>query len=351
MIKYPSIGQFRTAKMNVSQRARYTGRDELGNPIYNDGSLPTLKYVGTPKLHGCNASLVQYGDGTLKIQSRNREITMGGDMKGFARFCDGRGEFFIQLFKAIRMSLGVSSEETLAIYGEWCGKGIMKGSGLSSLEKMFVIFSLRIGESDESTWATQQQLESLPSFNDESVRNIFDFPHYEMEIDFEDPGVSQNTLIELTTSVENECPVAKAFGVEGGVGEGIVWKCSDPKYRDSKFWFKVKGEKHSATKVKTLSSLDLKKIDTVKEFVDSVITVTRLEQAVSYMEEMNIEMSQKSTGDFIRWVLNDVMKEEEDVLDVSGLSWKDTNKAASFKARKWFFAYLKSVSEPTVTSP
>jgi hypothetical protein len=42
-----------------------------------------------------------------------------------------------------------------------------------------------------------------------------------MEIDFNMPQLVQNQLSEITIAVEEECPVAKAFGFSG-IGEGIV---------------------------------------------------------------------------------------------------------------------------------
>ena len=52
---------------------------------------------------------------------------------------------------------------------------------------------------------------------------------------------------------------------------------------------------------------------------------------------MKIELSPKSTGDFIRWVHNDILKEEKDVMDISGISEKDLGKLVSVKAKTWFF--------------
>lgn len=52
-IKYPSIAQFKNLIRSVKDKTRYQGKDEQGNPIYNDKELPTLKFVGTVKVHGC----------------------------------------------------------------------------------------------------------------------------------------------------------------------------------------------------------------------------------------------------------------------------------------------------------
>jgi hypothetical protein len=68
------------------------------------------------------------------------------------------------------------------------------------------------------------------------------------------PQLVQNTLSELTMAVEEECPVAKAFGFSG---VGIVWSVN---VNGTIHRFKVKGELHSSSKVKTLASVDVEKL-------------------------------------------------------------------------------------------
>ena len=41
---------------------------------------------------------------------------------------------------------------------------------------------------------------------------------------------------------------------------------------------KVKGEKHSSSKVKKLASVDVEKLNSIKDFVDYAVTESRLEQ-------------------------------------------------------------------------
>ena len=58
LIKYPSIGQFRNAIRTISDKIAFQGLDEDDSPImdYNIPK-PTLKFHGTVKLHGTNASV------------------------------------------------------------------------------------------------------------------------------------------------------------------------------------------------------------------------------------------------------------------------------------------------------
>jgi hypothetical protein len=62
MIKFPSIESFRHLRKRIELNTTYEGRDEWDNPIYGKvvpGSLPTLTYRGTTKLHGSNAGVVR----------------------------------------------------------------------------------------------------------------------------------------------------------------------------------------------------------------------------------------------------------------------------------------------------
>jgi hypothetical protein len=357
MIKFPSINQFRNAVKEVRFRATYTGKDmeEGGYPIY-DRTLPspTLDYVGTVKLHGTNASVVQReAGGELTIQSRNREISIENDNARFAHFVieSVGNDFWNNFFDALRSQFELNAEDTVTVYGEWCGQGIQGGVAISQLEKMFIIFAIRLHEDDETIWITPDQVKSIPQtmYNtgaayksgQAQVKMIFDFPHYEITINFDKPGLSQNTLVELTDDVEKECPVAAALG-ESGTGEGIVWRCITPGFEASKFWFKVKGEKHSVSKVKTLAAVDVEKVKSITEFVDSVLTEARLSQGIEYLKEMNLELSSKSTGDYLRWVVGDIRKEESDTIEASGLTPKDINRRISTESKRWFFEWVKN---------
>src|SRR6202008_3290351 len=129
----------------------------------------------------------------------------------------------------------------------------------------------------------------------------------------------QNELVDLTLKVEEQCPVAADFG-KFGVGEGIVWHNAETGLR-----FKGKGEKHSVSKVSTvkpISAEDLERLKTVKNFVDTVVTENRLNQGLDKLREMGLELSVKSTGDYIKWVVGDVLKEEMDLIIASCLDKK-----------------------------
>ena len=147
------------------------------------------------------------------------------------------------------------------------------------------------------------------------------------------PQLIQNELSDLTIAVEEQCPVAKHFGQEG-IGEGIVWSCE---FKGVVHRFKVKGEKHSSSKVKTLAAVDVEKLNSITDFIDYAVTDSRFNQALENTYPNNEPIDVKKMGDLIRWVVNDIIKEESDTLAKNGLEPKDVNKYVSTKVREMFF--------------
>lgn len=340
--KFPEIGALRNVIKEVEYRVRYMGEDEDGNPIF-DGSrvLPTLKYRGSVKLHGTNAGvIIIYSSETGKYetytQSRERIITPLDDNAGFASFIHSKDfNQLLQFLPSISKYTDVENP-TIRIYGEWCGGSIQKGVALNQLEKMYVIFAIKI----DKIWISDSDLKNV-KFSDMGIYNILDYPTFEIEIDFNDPRLAAEKMGDLVDNVEKECPVGKAFGVSG-IGEGIVWICVEEGWRESRFWFKTKGEKHSDTKrdKKDRVPVDTAKIQKIGELVEFLVTEHRLSKGIDYLNEHQHEVTRKSTGPFVKWVYDDVMKEELDTVISNGFEPKDISQYISTKARNWFFKYV-----------
>lgn len=327
-IKYPSIVQYKNVVGQVIAMARYQGQDENDEAIYDDSAeLPTLTFRGTVKLHGTNAGVSLDTDtGELYAQSRKRVITPIKDNAGFALFVEQHKAEFRELLEYAASSLKEDSESrVVTLFGEWCGEGIQKGVAISELEKRFMVFEVKVGDE----WGRANGLLE----EDWHIYTVEDIALRAVRIDFNAPEKATNGLIELTEAVENECPVAKYFGVSG-VGEGVVWKTT---YKGETLRFKVKGEKHSASKVKKLASVDVEKIASVDEFVEYAVTESRLEQGVQEGLEMEgHEVDIKNLGHFLKWVMGDIVKEELDALTENSLTPKDISRAVNNKAREWF---------------
>lgn len=339
MIKFPSINQYRQVIRHVQTQAQFVGKDENGDAIY-DKSLPfpVLKFRGTVKLHGTNAGIVyDYATGETVYQSRERVLELTSDNAGFMQHMmtntNLTHDVAAQVFEILGPQTPVAQ---VVIFGEWCGGIIQKGVALNGLSKMFVVFAVKVIFKDETTrWLPVGEFDIHNP--DQRTFNIETFPKWEIDIDFARPEIAQNKMIEITEAVEAECPVGFFFGVPNGVGEGVVWTCIAPGYEDSGTWFKVKGEKHSVSKVKTISPVDVEAMQNVHNFIESVITEGRLEWALNnMMVEKQLPFEMKSMGDFIRIVFNDVIKEELDTITASGLDIKKLGGPVANKARPWY---------------
>lgn len=321
MKKFTDISQFRNVIRELRTRHDYKGKDGSDEPVYQHTEpYPTLRFKGTVKLHGTNAGIVKYADGTTEFQSRDNVLSLTFDNIGFMNTLSAKNLDF--LFDGIEFS------DYISVYGEWCGGNIQAGVALSGLPKMFVIFACKV----DDEWVNYTR-----SDKDQGIYNVLDFPTFEVTIDFNQPELIQNRLIELTEAVEAECPVGKHFGVSG-IGEGIVFTSI---YEGNQYTFKSKGEKHSVSKVKKLASVDVELLNSMNEFVDYAVTENRLNQGLEVMRRNQLEITQKNTGEFLRWIVADITKEETDVMEKNGLDQKKLNPLISTKARQWYFQNLE----------
>jgi len=333
--KFPKIGQYREVVKEVQYMSAYVGKDELGNAIY-DHSLPkpTLKFKGLVKLHGTNAGVGHNPSEGIWKQSRTNIINVGKDNAGFAFFVESNEKSFEELVEHVRyVNKGVIGDnDDIIIFGEWAGEGIQKGVAITGIPKSFFIFDVKIRPEDESVDPYYIEYDYLRD-TDNRIYNIEDYLSYEIEIDFNAPEKSQNKLVEITQAVEALCPVGKAFGVEG-VGEGVVWSTT---YNGHKLRFKVKGEKHSVTKVKKLASVDTEKLANIEEFVEYAVTENRINQGLKALFPDG-DLNKSRLGEFMKWMMTDILAEESDTMADNGLEPKDIGKYVSNKARTMFFA-------------
>ncbi len=342
-IKFNSIGQFRDVIKVVQQSAKH-----------NQVPLPKITFTGTVKLHGTNAAIVGNRKGEWWCQSRERIISPGDDNAGFAAWAHGNKEYWDRIMKDF--GAATDREGYVQIYGEWCGGNIQQGVGLNKLPKMFVIFAIRFSKDAEgSEWHDIDPWKYVfsDSCKPEQMHFITDFPTYKVEVDFESPTLVQNDLVDLTLKIEKQCPVAKAFLPDESselVGEGLVWNTSESeceKFSSSPLFttvrslkFKTKGEKHSASKVKVIVPVDAEKVKSIDAFIEYAVTPNRLEQGLSFFEEMGLELSVKNTGEYIKWVMQDILKEELDTMIASGIEPKDINSTVARKAREFFMTKI-----------
>ena len=342
--KFTSIGRFRQIKMSIEKEASFDGIDKNGEAMYKKNyTLPILKFHGTIKCHGTNAGVAMDNKGNLTVLSRKRVIDIENDNCGFAAFVK-KNEVTIKSF-FLAYSRVLKENQQVVIYGEWCGKGIKNGVAISELEKLWIIFAVKIvpiinadEEIDASFYVPCNGINSPMN----RIFNITEFKTFNIEIDFNHPTAANNKIVELVAEVENCCPVGSYFSVMG-VGEGIVW--SNWRGGKRQHIFKTKGEKHAnaKSKVKVLkivdSAFEQKKIDFINNFACKEFRLVQM-----YDEVFNVlnggKGSIERTGDYIKAVIQDVIKEEGDVMVNEGLTTKDISKLISRVARNYFLNRL-----------
>lgn len=327
--KFPSIGQF----SNVVQQVRMSAD-------YNKTSLPKVIFSGVTKLHGSNACVALVGDEVL-FQSKEKILSSTSDNAGFYAWAVQHTKVWWDIKRMFSYS---DVEGDIYVYGEWCCGNIQAGVALNQIkEKKFAIFEVVVVMPDGlERIFNPQVLWHIPK----ALPNVFIIECIVepilIEVDFNEPHLVQNFLLEQTLKVEEECPVGKYFGVTG-VGEGLVFTGRVP--GGPLLRFKTKGEKHSSVKVKTLRELtaaELASKENSKEFVEYAVTENRLNQGVEKLREAGLEVSIRSMGAFLKWVGVDVLKECEDVLVASNIERKHVMPEVNRTAKTWFINYLTS---------
>ena len=328
MIKFPSINQFKNLI-----------KDVRSSSDWNKTPYPTIKFIGTTKIHGTNSSVVFNPDKTVEFQSRERTLTIESDNAGFCMWGTRNIDVLTKTYDNVVNNTTIKPDDTVVIYAEFCGGSIQKGVALTQLPKMFVVFNITIINGENRTELSPTLIKNLVERSSD-IFTVYDFPTWEIDIDFNAPQLSQNKLVEITNAIEQECPVGKHFGVSG-IGEGVVWASEDFKYR-----MKVKGTIHSSSHVKTVKEIaacDIERMNSIDEFVETVITENRLNQGLDKLGEMGLVIDVKNTGAYLKWVVNDALKEEKDVIIASNFDMKEITPKMSDKAKKFWFAVLEKV--------
>jgi hypothetical protein len=312
MISFPSIEQFRTVVKFVN---------------LNFNILPTIRYRGTVKVHGTNVGIgYDVGEDRLWVQSRSRVITPEADNEGCAKFVEDNKDAVIELLRD-----RFPDAQTVVLYGEWSNANDMR----KYAKRVIILFKVLV---NGSYWLSEDEIKKLSV--GEVITNCYAFPTYEVDIDFSNPHEAQAKIVELVSQIENSCPVWAALAPTGSedkvFGEGLVFSPVDTDtYNSSSFWFKAKGEKHLSTRVKTIANPDVEKMGSVAEFAQSVMTESRLKQGLE-----GLELVPQSLPLYLKWIGNDVLKEESDTLAASGLEWKDVCKKIAEIARRFFISML-----------
>ena len=330
--KFPSIEQYRHIVKEITQRSQFAGKDADGKAIYDKAKpLPTINFIQTVKIHGTNGGVILFKDGTIRTQSRNRVLSPESDNNGFDKWVSERAECFKEI--STKLFNAFDSMDKFVIYGEFAGENIQKNVAVSQTPKSFYVFSVVGFIDDERLENFNLMMSDLFDYPRQNIYSICRFPYHWVSIDLNRADEYIPQLQEIALAIEAECPVGKFHGVSG-IGEGAVFTAY---YDDILYRFKVKGEKHSASKVKLLPTVDAVMIKDVCEFVEQTVTENRLQQGIDYMNEMQIPTDIKHMGDFIRWAVGDIHKEESDIIETKGFEKKLVNQEITKVAKRFYF--------------
>ena len=242
------------------------------------------------------------------------------------------------------------------MFYEWAGGNVQKKSALTGLDKRAIIFAnfkvspiepvlTTSGEETEYIW---KPTHSYTDFGvpapyiewadcpDANIFNISNYPTVSIDINFEEPLMSQNKMIEMVDKLEADSLVGKAFGIDNNIGEGYVFTTT---YKDKLYKFKVKGEEHAKHegKIKTLSPVDEELEQSKNDFVNKTACVAwRLEQMFNETKAEHGELSNVQTGIFLQKVFADVAKEESDTMLELGINPKSINGKIAKVAKTYY---------------
>lgn len=313
---------------------------------YKEGygiQLAPITYRGKVKLHGTNAGIIIKPNGKVIPQSRTRIISTGADNKGFAAFVKETENYWATLAR---------EDSIVVVFGEWCGKGIMKGVSISQvLDKLFAVFAIQIGHSDYDMSPVHVEPNDINTILGETPNNVYVLPWYGEDIvadmfDDDSLKVAIEKMNLMVANIEACDPwVKEVFGING-LGEGIVFypismqtpNNAIPRENLSRYMFKAKGTKHKVVNTKESVQLDPEVAASIDEFVDQVVTEGRLEQAVT--DGTTGIFDKRQIGPFIAWFSKDVKKDVSngEVILPDNIEWKLVAKAMTRRIQKWYMA-------------
>lgn len=335
--------------------------------------MPKIPVYGTIKLHGAHADIVFVRGSTPPttsttsttqtqtiqapennttyttwIQSRNRILTPASDHASTATFLTPLLPFLLTTLLTT-----FPTARTLILSGESAGGGLNRSVAISHLPQFFAVFAAKI----DGCWIERAQLQGLrfpdPSVN--RVYNILDFPVVEDVVDFADVEATTARLTAHTLAVEAECPFAlQAGGIPNGTGEGLVWRgvythpSNHPspravhfKTKGTRFLAKLAPPKIQASRLPRCT--DPGKEGKILGFVEVAVGEERLAQGSEWLWEMGlVERGKEGLGEYMKWIVADIRREEAWRLEGLGLAWEDVTRAVTGRIREWYFRGLEA---------
>lgn len=312
-----------------------------------------ITFFGKIKLHGTNAAVIVTPSGEVFAQKRSSVLSPSEDNAGFRVWVEANKSYFASL---------AHPEGNKYIYGEWCGPGIQSKVACSmTRNKIFYVFSILVCSTEERMIYDPDLIDQyLQDDNGEIIDRVMVLPyHCKITLDFNDKDQLKATVDNLNKEVESigkrDPFMFENFEIEGA-GEGLVMypviDNLEGEYESAVnielgkvFMFKAKSEEHRVNKTKEAASIDPEKIATKTKFCETYCTTQRFEQG--FQEAINSELDMKLTGEFVKWVCQDVYKESE--LEraqdkVLLIKWKSLSSAVASQAAVWYKQRVQSLN-------
>jgi len=347
-VSFGSIKQFKQILKDLIHEVRWNGLDENGEVIYNyEKELPKLEVTLGEKIHGTNSS-VCFNNGDFWIQSRNNIITaVGNDNAGCASFCETRETEWMEIIETLTKHYDIDTEKYIvSVFFEWAGGSIQKNSALSGLDKKAIIFrhfKVTSIERDENAEPKEVRwLSTLGVDNSEvEIYNIANLLTQKLTIDFNKPDEAEEIMNNWITEIEESSKVGEFFGIKGNIGEGFVGEFW---FNDTLHRFKIKGDKHSSVKsakVKKDKTIDPEKQKKIIDFVNTIACPGwRMEQFLVEIKNEKGDLEPKFIGEYIKRIMQDILKEESENLKEQNLTLKDIQSVVAKVARETFLSNI-----------
>lgn len=358
-IHFGSTEKFVSVIRDIKHKTSYLGLDKDGNVQYKSSyEMPIVTAIGTEKIHGTNAGVSYSRPDGLWAQSKSNIITPESDNMGCAKAVHENLEAWENTIGVLAAEYNINlSDSIITVYFEWSGGNIQKKSALTGLDKRAMIFQYfkvspiepiinKEGQEEKAYWLpTSYENDMMGNgpndtewvdYQSANIFNIMSFPYVEVQVDFSRPDLAQNEMIKLMEENEMNSPVGQKFGIQDNILEGhyYTFMLDGRLYR-----WKVKGEKHTSTKVKTLKPVDSVKEQAKIDFATYACSAGRLEQMYKEIQDTKDEgqvVTMRDFGIFLGKVNQDIHKEEQDELEKAGLSMKEVGGKVKEIIMPWY---------------
>lgn len=277
--------------------------------------LPILEFVGRTKLQGSSVYLQRLNN-EITAYNKNRVLTTEYDGHNFANYINSLPTDILNM---LFDDIGTKTDD-IVIYGEWINKS-------STNDKVWVIYSYSLND------VISNNVDNI--YNHQyNIHNINQLPFFSMHVDFNCPQESISTFEQHVIESFNNLRQHNLFKHLEINSKEMVWYWKNAP-EDTTMWFKTKTEMDDITSESIMNNADLEKI------ISYIVNTKRLQQALNYTT-MNISKSlnQSYLNLYLKWIKEDILTKEVDILSQHKLQWKDISKPVTNIAKQWFLTQI-----------